>query len=238
MDITEFERAAGALWDAVPAEYKEGVDGLVIDEHANAHPDHPDVFTLGECVTEEYPSQYGGPDSIRSAVVLYYGSFAEIAKDDPAFDWEKEINETIVHELQHHLESLATEDDLEDLDHAVEMNYKRLEGEPFDALFYRAGEKINDNTYKVESDIFMEVVADDIHRMPYEFDWEGLRYAVDLPGSLMDVSFLYVDNVPVEAEADFSIVRVKKQGVLGTLRSAFRGGYSVDETTITARVLE
>lgn len=234
MESAEFERVAGTIWDAIPPEYKEGIDGLVIEEGAHPHPEHPDVFTLGECVTEEYPSQYGGPDTIRSAVVLYYGSFRELAEDDETFDWEAEIDETIVHELQHHLESLATEDSLEDLDHAVEMNFKWLEGEPFDAFFFRAGERLNENTYRVESDVFIEVSAPHINRLPYEFEWEGLRYQVELPASLSDVTFVYVDNVPTSGDGDFSIVRVKKQGMLGTLRSAFRGGFGVDETSVTA----
>lgn len=234
MELAEFERAATSIWESVPPEYKEGIDGLVIEEGAHPHPEHPEVFTLGECVTEEYPSQYGGPDTIRSAVVLYYGSFRELAEDDEAFDWEAEIDETIKHELQHHLESLATEDALEDLDHAVEMNFKRLEGEPFDAFFYRAGERLNQNTYKVESDIFIEVIAPHLNQIVYEFEWEGLRYQVDLPGSLTDVTFVYVDNVPMDEIGDFTIVRVKKQGILGTLRSAFRGGFGVDEASVTA----
>ena len=42
--------------------------------------------------------------------VLYYGSFLEVAGE--GFDWEAEVWETLLHELRHHLESLAGRDDL------------------------------------------------------------------------------------------------------------------------------
>ena len=71
MDYAGFERFARDVWETIPVAYKAGVDGLVIEPSANVHPEHPDVYTLGECITEEFPSQYGGPDTTRSAVVLY-----------------------------------------------------------------------------------------------------------------------------------------------------------------------
>jgi hypothetical protein len=39
---------------------------------------------VGERVTNDYLSQYGGPDTIRSAVVRYYGSFREICQNKPS----------------------------------------------------------------------------------------------------------------------------------------------------------
>ena len=80
------------------------MDGLVIDRQARPHPRTRDIYTLGECVTEAYPSDFGGPDTVRSAVVLYYGSFLRLSRLDPAFDWSEEIWETLTHELRHHLE--------------------------------------------------------------------------------------------------------------------------------------
>src|SRR5215204_3724898 len=128
MTLPEFEALAEKAWTEIPVDFKAGIDGLIIEKDAHSHPEHEDIFTLGECVTESYPSDFGGPDTIRSAVVLYYGSFREIAADDGEFDWEHEIRETLQHELQHHLEHLADEDGLGDLDYAVEQNYHRLEG--------------------------------------------------------------------------------------------------------------
>lgn len=45
-------------------------------------------------------------------IVFYYGSFAAVLGDDALAVWEEEIMETVLHEMQHHLESLAGRDDL------------------------------------------------------------------------------------------------------------------------------
>ncbi len=45
-------------------------------------------------------------------IMFYYGSFAELLEDEPDDCWEEEIVETVLHELQHHLESQAGCDDL------------------------------------------------------------------------------------------------------------------------------
>ncbi|MGQ0813351.1 MAG: metallopeptidase family protein [Gemmatimonadota bacterium] len=236
MEFSEFERVARALWDEIPAEYKVGVDGLVVDRAAIAHTSHPDVYTLGECVTEDYPSQYGGPDTTRSAVVLYYGSFQQVAHDDPGFDWDGEIYETIMHELQHHLESLATEDALEDLDFAVDENFKRVQGDRFDPLFYRAGEAIESGVFVVESDVFCEIITRNAAPLPFRFEWDDVTYEVTLPASGADVSYIYLENPPGPEHADFCIVRVMKRGVVATLRSVFRG-LTTEETSAFAEVL-
>ena len=142
MRFREFEELAFAHWDRIPDEYREGIDGVRVMRRAHAHGDLPDVYTMGECVTESYPSDYGGPDTIRSAVVLYYGSFAALAEQDDDFDWEGELWETLTHELRHHLESLAAEDALEGVDYAADENFKRSDGESYDPLFYRSGERV------------------------------------------------------------------------------------------------
>src|SRR6185503_17543874 len=130
-----------------------------VERDARVQADRPDVYTMGECVTEEFPSTYGGPETTRSAVVLYYGSFLRLARLEEGFDWEHEVWETITHELKHHLETMASEDALEDFDYAVDENYKRLDGESFDPLFFRAGEAVGDGAYRVEADVFIEIAA-------------------------------------------------------------------------------
>jgi len=45
-------------------------------------------------------------------IMFYYGSFVELLKDEPEECWEAEIVDTVLHEMQHHLESLAGCDDL------------------------------------------------------------------------------------------------------------------------------
>jgi hypothetical protein len=157
--FAEFEKRALSDWDRIPAEFKRGVDGIMVRPDVVTHPELDDVFTMGECITESYPSSFGSDETTRSLVVLYYGSFREMARgaDLDPFDWEDEIWETITHELQHHLESLAGDDALGDMDYAADQNFKRYEGDPFDPFFYRAGEDLGDATYRVEEEYFIEV---------------------------------------------------------------------------------
>jgi predicted Zn-dependent protease with MMP-like domain len=237
MTLPEFEALAEKAWTEIPVDFKAGIDGLVIEKDAHWHPEHEDIFTLGECVTESYPSDFGGPDTIRSAVVLYYGSFHEIAADDVEFDWEHEIRETLQHELQHHLEHLADEDGLGDLDYAVEQNYHRLEGEPFDPFFYQAGEAIGDRRFRVEDDVFVEMRARTHDAVSYPLDWLGVRYAVAIPASDVDVLFVVLEEMP-EVRGDLCIVRIRRKGVMGTLRAALAStGFSVEEVFVTAQKL-
>lgn len=231
MLFADFERVARALWEDIPAEYKQGVDGLIVDRSALTHPDRPEIYTLGECLTEEYPSQYGGPETTRSAVVLYYGSFRAVARDAEDFDWPGEIRETVMHELQHHLESLATESGLEDVDYAVDENFKRLAGEPFDPFFYRAGEAVGAAAWQVEVDVFIERTVRSAEAGVYEFEWDGHAFRTLLPAASADVTFVYLDGMP--ADGDFCIVNVRRRGILATLASAFRGGLTIEEISST-----
>lgn len=52
MRFEEFERRAWRLWQEIPQEYREGVDGLVVERDALPHPTLPEIYTLGECMTE------------------------------------------------------------------------------------------------------------------------------------------------------------------------------------------
>jgi hypothetical protein len=235
VDLKAFENAARAIWQRIPAQYKEGIDALSIEAQPHAHPQHDDFFTLGECITESYPSEFGGPDTIRSAVVLYYGSFAAVAAEDPEFPWEQEIEETLLHELQHHLEHLADADALEDFDHAVEENFKRVAGQPFDPLFFRVGQPMGEGVFRVDHDVFIEVPAANTSALEYDLTWFDKVYRVSIPDSDADVLFVVIDREMPEVEGDLCIVRVRRMSTLGTLRAALgRRGYSVEEVFVEA----
>ena len=45
-------------------------------------------------------------------IMFYYGSFVELLAGEPDDCWEAEIIDTVLHEMEHHLESLAGCDDL------------------------------------------------------------------------------------------------------------------------------
>jgi hypothetical protein len=214
-----FEERAWADWERIPDAYKEGVDGLVVKREAKAHPGMDDVYTLGECATESYPSDYGGPDTIRSMVVLYYGSFLRLSRMDETFDWEAEVWETLTHELQHHLESLAADDTLVDVDYAVDENFKRARGEPFDVGFYRSGEPAGGGWYRLEDEYFTEAepAAGGV-----EFEWEGRRYRVRAPEATADLLFLRVIGGVPDAPRELYLVWRRPLGWRRTLRSLFR----------------
>src|SRR5690606_38204115 len=141
MDFSTFETRAREMYREVPEHFLEGIDGLEVSRRTEAHPTLQDIYTLGECLTEQYPSEFGGAGEVRSIVVLYYGSLLALSRLDEEFDWEGELYETLTHEVRHHLESLATEDALEEIDYAEDQNFRRREGERFDPAFYRAGEQ-------------------------------------------------------------------------------------------------
>ncbi len=224
MRFDDFETLAWQYWEKVPGEYKQGVDGLIVERDARAHPKLAEIYTLGECVTESFPSDFGGPDTTRSAVVLYYGSFLRLSQLDAAFDWEQELWETLTHELQHHLEALASDDSLEDFDYAVDENFKRLNGEEFDPLFFRAGEPVESGRYRVEDDIFIELApeAAEAGSRWIDFDWAGARYRLARPARAVDVMFVRVSNVPDLQPGELWLVLVRRRSMLRQVRDALR----------------
>lgn len=159
MKLAAFRALAAEMWEEIPEPLKVGVEALVVEERAEPHPHIDEVYTLGECITEDWPSQYGGPGDLRSELVLYHGSFERLSRLDPAFDWAYEQWETILHELLHHREAAAGEAGLEDYDWAVEQNQLRHAGRPFDPGFYRVVPAGPDGTVRLESEIFVETTA-------------------------------------------------------------------------------
>ncbi len=200
MDFDTFFHKAHQAFQEIPEEFREGVDGLTVRPEALPHPMHPGVFTLGQCMTESYPSDWTGPDTLRSVVVLFHGSFMALARGDPDFDWEGELWETLTHELRHHLESLAQEDALEGVDYAMEEAFARADGEDFDPFYYRSGLVVAEGLYQVEYDFFLEQVwsqEDFDAAEAVEFTWHGSRERVPRPEVLGDVHYVWVEGLDV-----------------------------------------
>ncbi len=76
-----------------------------------------EFYIMGEYVTEE----------LGSYIVLYYGSFVEILRDEPRTAWEENIKETIKHELLHHVEALAGDEKLARQE--LEAEWERTQGQ-------------------------------------------------------------------------------------------------------------
>lgn len=56
--------------------------------------------------------QYVEGGHLGCFIVFYYGSFAALLNNQPIEVWQKEILDTVLHEMQHHLESMAGRNDL------------------------------------------------------------------------------------------------------------------------------
>ncbi len=234
MNYATFERVAHEIFSEIPDEYRAGIVALRVLPEEHGHPSLPDVYTMGECVTEAYPSGFDGPETVHSLVVLYHGSFRRLAEQEPDFDWEEQIWETIVHEIQHHLESLAGQDDLEEIDYAVDEDFKRGQGEAFDPFYYQRGHDLGDGAFEVEGRYFLEMEwAEDERPEQVEFDWDDRAFAVPFPAGPGDVHFLQVWQLPEDAALD--LVLIRKRRMRTRIRSALkREKLSVTETRADA----
>ena len=225
MKFAAFEAAAERAYAEIPDSYKVGIDGLVVSREAVPHPELPDIFTLGECLTESWPSDWQGPESTRSSVVLYWGSFKNLAHQDPEFDWSGEIWETLTHELRHHLESLADEDQLEDVDYAVDEDFKRVEGHDFDPWYYQRGDPEGGGAFRIEQHVFLEqewTVARFDAAERIAFDWRGRRWTVARPGRLADIHFVLVEGA-TEPPETLELVLVRRRSWWESVRGAVTG---------------
>jgi hypothetical protein len=125
MTYAEFVNLVERLWDEIPEAFKKGLQGVHVLPKAKPEPGLEGVWRLGEYLDPGPPSALGGFEGLGRHIALYYGSFLQVA--GPGFDWEGEVWETLLHELRHHLESLAGRDDL------VQEDLRRL------AAFRRGG---------------------------------------------------------------------------------------------------
>lgn len=213
MRFRDFERAAREAYEEIPDHYKAGIDGLVVSREAPLHPSLPDIYTLGECVTEDYASDWGGPDTTRSQVVLYWGSFKSLAELDAGFDWREELWETLTHELRHHLESLAREDALEGVDYALDETFKRDQGGDFDPWYFQHGDAVAEGVFQVERNFYVECPFTEkafAEAAWVDFTWEGERYRVPRPGELGDVHFVWVQGIDLE-DTTLELVLVRRR---------------------------
>jgi len=180
MNFERFSELAGRMYDDIPEAFRSGVVGASVEEEARPNPELPGVWTLGECVTEHWPDATGGLGDTRSEIVLYFGSFVELAVGDPRFDWEAELWETMLHELLHHREAAADEDGLEVFDWAADQNHRRLAGLEFDPHFPRFLPADDAGHVRLEGETFIDVVLGPTDRVA-EFAWRNARWSVRVP---------------------------------------------------------
>jgi len=207
----------------LPPEYQQGIVAVEVTGKTVPHPARSGIFTLGECVPHSFGAPGEADAELHSTVQLHYGSFAALAATEPGFDWRHEAWETLLHEVRHHLEWRAQAAALEAFDEAVEANYARQEGEPFEPLFHLRGERVAPAVTKVEDDVFIDRP---LRRRAWLraagtavlVEWHGRRYHVTLPSPLPDVLFLTLLGVEPPPAGDLVLVLRRAPG----LRDVFR----------------
>lgn len=122
MDLDRFTQLANELMGRVPEPILEGLNGgVAIRRRAMRRKDDPSgVYILGEYITDP---------AMGCFIVIYWGSFAELFAGEPDEVWEKELWDTIRHELRHHVENRAGVIDL-DLEDEAELAQMRQVAEP------------------------------------------------------------------------------------------------------------
>lgn len=104
MAIFSFDQFAEWLEEAVeripPRYWQNLTGGFNLQEESRQE---GDFWILGEYIEDE---------QLGCFIMFYYGSFVELLKDEPEEVWKEEILDTVLHEMQHHLELMAGRDDL------------------------------------------------------------------------------------------------------------------------------
>jgi hypothetical protein len=220
MDFRTFERVAHDVYASIPEQFLEGVEGLEVSRKTVPHPTLPDIYTLGECITESFPGEY----EVRSVVALYYGSFRALSRLDAEWDWEEEIYETVTHEVQHHRESMALDESLEELDYAEDQNFARHEGHPFDPQFYRSGARLGPTAWEVDGEVFVEARLDRaaLQAGAVEVEWEGRKHRLPLDAPAAGVLFRPLPEL--DDGRMLVAVLVRRRGPWEWIRSLMRGG--------------
>ena len=215
MRLSDFESMVRRMTDELPADFLAGVAEIVVSPRTVAHPERDEIFTLGECVP--LPTGEGSPEGVQSRIVLYHGSFRALAGMREGFDWREEAWETLTHELRHHLEWRARAPDLEALDWAVEQNFARQDGEPFDTGFYLDGEPVAPGVFQVDDDVFLDQV---VGALPAEsrITWRGRSYHVPVPAEATLPAFLQLEGVNEAPPGELVLVLRRKPGLLSLLR--------------------
>lgn len=123
----QFREAVEAMLDEIPEGFLQELQGVHALEDARPEPGYDDVWRMGEYLDPGPDDFLHGEGGLGRHIALYYGSFARIADGDPEFDWDAEIWDTLTHELQHHVESLAGDGRLIEWDLLEARNFPRAE---------------------------------------------------------------------------------------------------------------
>ena len=101
MSLNDFTSYADEIANSLPPELFQHLNGGIVVEPFSK--EDGDYLLMGEYIEDP---------GLGNMVLLYYGSFRELLGEASINEWKEEIEETLIHELRHHIESLAGIDDL------------------------------------------------------------------------------------------------------------------------------
>ena len=116
--IEEFDLMLDGIAQEIPAEFFGGLSGgIILREESKLHPEGTgDLFIMGE---------YTSRRDMGRCIYIYYGSFLCAYGHLPRGALRGRLRATLLHELTHHLESLAGERGLEVEDRLQLEEYRR-----------------------------------------------------------------------------------------------------------------
>src|SRR3970282_1662147 len=208
MELADFRTLVDRIVTDGPPEYLDGVFAIEVSPKTVRHPVYASVFTMGECIPVE-----AAEDPPPSRVVLYHGSFQELARERRDFDWRGEAGEGVDHQPAPHLGTSARSGDLDAYDWPAEQNFRRQEGQPFDPLFYLSGERVADGVYCVDDDLFFDR---EVKRSPperAEIEWHGQTFRCEPPARPLPL-YLALEGLDPAPVGEAIVVLRRKPGVL------------------------
>jgi len=109
----------GQIIEEIPEMYFERLNGgILLLEACREHPQsRGDLYVLGE---------YRNRRDLGRSIIIYYGSFMRVYAYAPEETLRRKLRDTLLHELTHHLESLAGERDLMIQDRTQLAEYRRV----------------------------------------------------------------------------------------------------------------
>ena len=137
---------------------------LLVHDEDYPDPLNPEVFLLGACEAA-FPALEDAfaagadprPGDRQSLVHIWFGSFRAMAERAVSFDWEYELEETLLHELMHHWEQRAGLDGLDRFDEAQIINFWRVRGQEVPWGYWRDGVAAGPHRWTIDGDLFVEV---------------------------------------------------------------------------------
>ncbi|MCB9664436.1 MAG: metallopeptidase family protein [Alphaproteobacteria bacterium] len=199
MDFDTFQRRARQIWEAIPARYRVGVSTLVVDPGIGTQETSLGTERIYGCCEDDPVVMSLPHDEVVSRITLFHGSFVVFAEEDPDFDWEHELWETLRHELEHHLGARAGHDPRADEDAAEHEHERMLEGHDFTPGYHRAGTPLGGGAYLLAHDLLVEVDVparrwQELATHGWQATWEDLAMSVPpLEPEALASDPLYVD---------------------------------------------